>query len=219
MHIEKNVFENLFNTIMDVKGKTKDDGVKYRKDIGLYCRRLELELKTYRGRLLANKGKYQLTREQQKLVLIWMKSLKFSDGFSSNLGNKVDLSTLKLVWELGATLPLAQWVHYLSARFQSYVTCSVTYKVNNYKFHIESHGEGRNTVNSHVYVKGIEGIHYYGVIEEIVHMRCRTNHRLKVVLFKCRWYDPQFVKSYPFNEIVIVNTHRPYPHYNPYILA
>ncbi|CAM8959371.1 unnamed protein product [Rhodiola kirilowii] len=97
MHIEKNVFENLFNTIMDVKGKTKDDGEKCRKDIGLYCRRPELELKTYRGRLVVNKGKYQLTREQQNLVLIWAKSLKFPDGFSSNLGNKVYLSALKLV--------------------------------------------------------------------------------------------------------------------------
>ncbi|CAM8905082.1 unnamed protein product [Rhodiola kirilowii] len=94
------------------------------------------------------------------------------------------------IWELGETLPLPQWVHYLSAGFHSDVACSTTYKVNNYKFHIESHGEGRNTVNSNVYVKGTEGIHYYGVIEEIIHMRCRINHRLKVVLFKCRWYDP-----------------------------
>ncbi|CAM9000388.1 unnamed protein product [Rhodiola kirilowii] len=97
MHIEKNFFENLFNTIMDVKGKTKDDGVKCRKDIGLYCRRPELELKTIGNRLVANKGKYQLAREHQKLVLVWIKSLMFPDGFSSNLGNKVDLSTNKLV--------------------------------------------------------------------------------------------------------------------------
>ncbi|CAM8891125.1 unnamed protein product [Rhodiola kirilowii] len=463
MHVEKNVFENLFNTIMDVKGKTKDDGVKCRKDIGLYCRRPELELKMYRGRLVAKKGKYQLTREQQNHVLMWLKSLKFPDGFSSNLGNKVDLGALKLVgykshdahvflerlmpiafkgflpnqiweavselctffrdicasalqtermehwqsniaitlckletifppsffdsmehlpihladevllggpvhyrwmypferfiyrlkqlgqkgnraeveasivnayiqletsylgsdyldpglittgvhlqrnevatsdfedphisiynypgvggriikrrvldsmefkkathytfsntpeleqylafyetdlrqrhprftdaqiyngilngfpewlcshiWELGETLALPQWIHYLSAGFQSDVACSATYKVNNYKFHIESNGEGRNTVNSHVYVKGTEGTHYYGVIEEIIHMRCRTNHRLKVVLFKCRWYDPGFVRSYPSNGVVIVNTQRPYRSYDPYILA
>ncbi|KAL9686634.1 hypothetical protein QQ045_031027 [Rhodiola kirilowii] len=123
------------------------------------------------------------------------------------------------VWELGETIGLPQWIHYLSDGFQSDVVSLATYKVNNYKFHIESHGEGRNTVNSHVYVKGTEGTHYYGVIEEILHMTCRSNHRLKVVLFKCRWYDPQFVRSYPANGVVIVNTHRPYPHYDPYILA
>ena len=34
MHIEKNVFENIFNIVMDVKGKTKDN-IKARLDIAL----------------------------------------------------------------------------------------------------------------------------------------------------------------------------------------
>ena len=34
MHIEKNVFENIFNTVMDVKGKTKDN-IKARLDIAV----------------------------------------------------------------------------------------------------------------------------------------------------------------------------------------
>jgi hypothetical protein len=34
MHIEKNMFENIFNMIMDVKGKTKDN-IKARMDIAL----------------------------------------------------------------------------------------------------------------------------------------------------------------------------------------
>ncbi|KAL9666810.1 hypothetical protein QQ045_001152 [Rhodiola kirilowii] len=395
MHVEKNVFENLFNTIMDVKGKTKDDGVKCRKDIGLYCRRPELELKTYRGRLVAKKGFFtkqdlgsciramyffrdicasalhteRMEHWQSNIVVTlckletifppsffdsmehlpihladeillggpvhyrWMYPFERFIYRLKQLGQKgnraeveasivnayIQLETSYLgsdyldpaltttgvrlqrnevatsdvedpqisiynyprvggriikrrvldsrefkkathytfsntpeleqylalfetnlrqrhprfmdqqiyngiltgfpewlcshVWELGETLALPQWIHYLSAGFQSDVACSATYKVNNYKFHIESHGEGRNTVNSHVYVKGTEGTHYYGVIEEIIHMRCRTNHRLKVVLFKCRWYDPEFVRSYPSNGVVIVNTHRPYPNY------
>ncbi|KAL9663720.1 hypothetical protein QQ045_019111 [Rhodiola kirilowii] len=55
----KELWESLerMYTIMDVKGKTKDNGVKCRKDIRLYCRRPELELKTYRGSLVANKVK------------------------------------------------------------------------------------------------------------------------------------------------------------------
>jgi hypothetical protein len=35
MHIKKNMFENIFNTVMDVKGKTKDN-IKARLDIALY---------------------------------------------------------------------------------------------------------------------------------------------------------------------------------------
>jgi hypothetical protein len=38
MHIEKNVFENIFNTVMDVKGKTKDN-IKARLDVALFCNR------------------------------------------------------------------------------------------------------------------------------------------------------------------------------------
>jgi hypothetical protein len=36
IHIEKNMFENIFNTVIDVKGKTKDN-IKARLDIALYC--------------------------------------------------------------------------------------------------------------------------------------------------------------------------------------
>ncbi|KAK4389817.1 hypothetical protein Sango_2318700 [Sesamum angolense] len=43
MHIEKNVFDNIFNTEIDIKGKTKDN-LNARKDLKIICNRLELEL-------------------------------------------------------------------------------------------------------------------------------------------------------------------------------
>ena len=43
MHIEKNVFENIFNTVMDVKGKTKDN-IKAKLDIALFCNHKNMEL-------------------------------------------------------------------------------------------------------------------------------------------------------------------------------
>ncbi|XP_047326651.1 uncharacterized protein LOC124930343 [Impatiens glandulifera] len=43
MHVEKNVFENLINTIMNVKGKTKDN-LNARKDMFLICNRPELHI-------------------------------------------------------------------------------------------------------------------------------------------------------------------------------
>ena len=43
MHNEKNVFDNVFNTNLNVKGKTKDD-LKSRRDIEV-CKRLELHMK------------------------------------------------------------------------------------------------------------------------------------------------------------------------------
>jgi hypothetical protein len=43
MHIEKNMFENIFNTVMDVKGKTKDN-IKARLDVVLFYNHKNMEL-------------------------------------------------------------------------------------------------------------------------------------------------------------------------------
>jgi hypothetical protein len=43
MHIEKNLFENIFNTVMDVKGKKKDN-IKARLEVALFCNRKNMEL-------------------------------------------------------------------------------------------------------------------------------------------------------------------------------
>jgi hypothetical protein len=43
MQIEKNMFENIFNTVMDVKGKTKDN-IKARLDVALFCNSKNIEL-------------------------------------------------------------------------------------------------------------------------------------------------------------------------------
>jgi hypothetical protein len=41
MHNEKNVFDNVFNVVMDIKGKTKDS-IKARRDMEVYCHKPEL---------------------------------------------------------------------------------------------------------------------------------------------------------------------------------
>ena len=43
MHIKKNVFDNIFYTIMDVKGKMKDN-LKAQVDIKNICKHPQLEL-------------------------------------------------------------------------------------------------------------------------------------------------------------------------------
>jgi len=71
MHIEKNFFDNIFNTVMDVKGKTKDN-VKARRDLSIHCDRQDLELKDHgNGKVVKPKAAYTLTKEQRKLVCEW----------------------------------------------------------------------------------------------------------------------------------------------------
>jgi len=91
MHIEKNFFDNIFNTVIDVKGKTKDND-RARKDLSLYCWRPDLELKLQsNGKILKPKANYTLTNEESKLVYHWIKELCMPDGYSSNLARCVDV--------------------------------------------------------------------------------------------------------------------------------
>ena len=43
MHIVKNMFGNIFNTVIDVKEKTKEN-IKARIDISLFCHHKNMEL-------------------------------------------------------------------------------------------------------------------------------------------------------------------------------
>ena len=96
MHIEKNVFDNIFNTIMDVNGKTKDN-LKARKDMAIYCNRPHLELKVLNdGKIVKPKAPFTLTKDQRKLVCEWVKDLRLPDGYCSNLSKCVDLQECKL---------------------------------------------------------------------------------------------------------------------------
>ncbi|CAM8940897.1 unnamed protein product [Rhodiola kirilowii] len=461
MHIEKNVFENIFNTVMNVKGKTKDNGAGCREDIATYCKRPELELRMSRGRMIGNKAKYTLTSNEKTEVLEWIKCLAFPDGFASNLGRCVNLQERKLIgykshdahvflerlmpiafrgflstpiwtaiselctffrdvcasslditrmtqwktnipetlcnletifppsffdsmehlpihvadevllgghvhyrwmypferfiyrlknmvwnksqvafsivmaylqleitflgsdylgpeyqtkerrpkrneiigdqfvdehisiynhpgrggkptfrrslsdcefykathyilsnthemdtylrqfdaelrqrypqdtknqlydrlleglptwlkkhiWELRAHNELLEWIYHLSLGFNYRVTCTSTYKVNNYKFCTESYNHGRKKTYCQVQLKVEGGGYFYGVIEEIIHMCCSRNPRLKVVLFKCRWIDPRYVQCFPNTGLIEANLLRIYQPYDPFILA
>jgi len=90
MHIEKNVFDNIFNTVLGVKGKTKDN-LNARKDIKNLCHRPDLHVKELpNGKFQMARGKYTLDPEQLKIVCEWASKLKFPDGYASNIAKLVD---------------------------------------------------------------------------------------------------------------------------------
>ena len=86
IHIEKNVFENIFNTIMDVKGKTKDN-IKARLDVALFCNRKNMELICDGLRITKAIASFVLDKNTQLLVYKWLKSLRFPDGHASNISS------------------------------------------------------------------------------------------------------------------------------------
>jgi len=64
MHIEKNVFDNVFNTVMDIK-----DDIKARLNFKKYCWRKELKLQHLpNGKVVKHKVKFVLSKEQRIVV-------------------------------------------------------------------------------------------------------------------------------------------------------
>lgn len=93
MHIEKNVFENIFNTVMNVEGKTKDNA-KSREDLKEFCHRPELERDMATGKY--PKACYTLDKQSKAVLCEWLKNLRFPDGYVSNMGRCIDMRKLKL---------------------------------------------------------------------------------------------------------------------------
>ncbi|XP_020874109.1 uncharacterized protein LOC110226513 [Arabidopsis lyrata subsp. lyrata] len=92
MHTEKNFLDNIMNTLMSVKGKSKDN-IMSRLDIENFCSRPALHIDS--------KGKapfpaYILTDQAKASLLECVKhSVKFPDGYSSDLATCVDMENGK----------------------------------------------------------------------------------------------------------------------------
>jgi hypothetical protein len=95
MHVEKNVFENIFNTIMDVKRKIKDN-IKARLDIALFCNRKNTELVCDESQVAKPRASFVLEKNAQLLVYKWLKSLRFLDGHASNISRLVNVEECRL---------------------------------------------------------------------------------------------------------------------------
>lgn len=100
-----------------------------------------------------------------------------------------------------------------------------TYFVNGYKFHTQTWTEGKKTINSGVFVKGVTDggeDDFYGTITHIYelvynYLDCEN----KVVLFYCDWYDisargTKIDKKY---NTVEIRMDRRYKEYDPFIMS
>jgi hypothetical protein len=67
MYIEKNIFENTFNTMMNIKGKTKDN-MKARMNIPLLCHHKNMDLVYNGSRVTKPKASFSVDKNAQLLV-------------------------------------------------------------------------------------------------------------------------------------------------------
>jgi hypothetical protein len=61
MHIEKIVFENIFNTVIDVKGKIKDN-INAKLDLALFYNRKNMELVCDESRVAKPRASFVLEK-------------------------------------------------------------------------------------------------------------------------------------------------------------
>jgi hypothetical protein len=84
------MFENIFNTVMDVKGKIKDN-IKARLNLALFYNRKNMELVCDGSWVAKPRASFILEKNAQLLVYKWLKSLCFSDGYVLNISRLVNM--------------------------------------------------------------------------------------------------------------------------------
>lgn len=71
------MFDNMFNTVMDIKGKTKDN-LNAQRVLKSICSRLELEMDGHSSNTMP-KSAYTLTRDKKRRIFDWMRCLRLED--------------------------------------------------------------------------------------------------------------------------------------------
>lgn len=96
MNIEKNICDNLLGTLMGVVGKTKDT-VESREDLKIMgvCRDLHLIPNPNGGSSMPT-ACFTFSKTKNKVFCNWLNSVKFPDGFASNISSCVDVTDCKL---------------------------------------------------------------------------------------------------------------------------
>ncbi|KAM3325603.1 hypothetical protein P3S67_000728 [Capsicum chacoense] len=92
MHIEKNFFDNVFNTVLNFDDKTKDNP-QSRLDTTKYYDRPQLR-KDSNGQY--PKAIYTLDKEARVILFNCVKGLKFPDGYVLNLSRLPDTNAKRL---------------------------------------------------------------------------------------------------------------------------
>jgi hypothetical protein len=95
MHIEKNICESLMTTILNIPRKTKDT-IKARldlKDLGI---KKELQFRETGDSCKMPHAQYTLSKEQKKAFCDFLREVKFSDGFASNISRCLNVDGTKV---------------------------------------------------------------------------------------------------------------------------
>ena len=93
------MFDNIFNSVIYVKGKTKDIG-KAQMDLHEYYKKAKLKLLDMcNGKMIKLKAQYIFNldlKRKKKAICEWVSNLKHLDTYVSNLSRCIDIREGKL---------------------------------------------------------------------------------------------------------------------------
>ncbi|KAI5322518.1 hypothetical protein L3X38_031590 [Prunus dulcis] len=91
MHVEKNVFDTLVGTILDIEGKTKDT-IKARLDLERMGIRRGLWMNRDSDKARRDLAFFSMKPNDKKEFLKFVSSVKFPDGYASNIARCVNVN-------------------------------------------------------------------------------------------------------------------------------
>ena len=97
MHIEKNIFDSLLATLLDVVGKSKDH-INSRYDLQVMGIRKELHpvKDNTNGKVYLAKSSFSMKPEEKKIFCTVFKNAKLPKGCASNISNRVEVEQMKI---------------------------------------------------------------------------------------------------------------------------
>ncbi|XP_042950146.1 uncharacterized protein LOC122282038 [Carya illinoinensis] len=95
MHIEKNICDNIFGTLLNIPGKTKDN-INARRDLEILGMRKELHLRHAGEKFTLPPAMYTLHGDERNKFGEWLAEVKFPDGFASNIARCVSVRDCKI---------------------------------------------------------------------------------------------------------------------------
>jgi hypothetical protein len=96
MHVTKNVFDNIIETLLDMPRKSKDR-LKSRTDLVHFELRPEFHpILRPNGKYFLPPASYTLTAEEKKTFCQYLRGMRVSTGFSSNISKLVSMNDLSM---------------------------------------------------------------------------------------------------------------------------
>ncbi|XP_060974565.1 uncharacterized protein LOC133039673 [Cannabis sativa] len=96
MHIEKNICESIYGTMLCIDKKSKDTE-KARLDLQRMNLRKELHLKKQGDKWFKPQACYTLPLVDRRKFCTWLGSVKFPDGYAANISRNVNISEGKII--------------------------------------------------------------------------------------------------------------------------